>query len=182
MRVETGRLTTNANDLNYSGRSEDYRDGWLPFRRPRGNGLIIGVKRRIQFEHAFQNRPRVIAALSVINLRNFEDVLRDLGFRADSAETNKLRYTSASVETEGEEADGFTLLVALFFPGRTGPYLAHVLDTLRIDPARVQEARNGENIDPQGSASVTPNDRWMLDFYYLLGTIDVAWMATAKEP
>lgn len=137
----------------------------------------IGVKRRIKFRSAFQNPPKVISNLKLINLRSLDLVLKDLGYKPENEnETDRLRQLHVLSNVEQVDNEGFIMIVGVGLPARAGDELAR---HLQKDPPK--ESTIDDVIGFASSCQQQPQDNWMLKFYESIGTIEVSWLAQANE-
>lgn len=186
-RVEIDSLPSNSN-------AGDLGNPWTSWEEPVSpTTLYIGIKRRVEFKREFAAPPRVSTALGVINLYPVADRLQELGFKppdgGSSSEPVPLSYESAkapvairlkdlhvlSFATKAD-ARGFVLHVGIGLPTTAAEFLASVLQT-RDPPTDIVRGMLRYGQLPRGSEELTSDERWLVNFYTLVGSLNVTWTA-----
>jgi hypothetical protein len=186
-RVELGTVPSNSN-------AGDVANPWTIWEEPVTPAtLYVGIKRRIQFKHPFSVTPRVATALYVIDLYPIAERMRKLGYVPPidmaSREALSLSYSSdagqiterlkdvhiVSFAVDSNE-NGFVLEVGVGLPTKVGEFLASQLQKQEPPKGFVEGMRRYGQL-PGASNSLTADERWLANFYALVGTLGVTWMA-----
>jgi len=178
-RVETGHLTTDSNgDLNGA-----WANPWSQWVEPISEKVMyIGVQKRITFAKPFRRKPSVSTALSLIQLPRLDAALAALGYHeTDRAAADGLRQLQVETFVGDVTEANFTLYAGVGLPVKAGRYLEHELSTAAVDSGVVARMRNTRQVDPKTILPLSPDDRWMINFYMLVGTIDASWIAQAPQ-
>lgn len=170
-RVETGDVTSNSNDV-------DLNEFWTPWEFPvTTQTTYVGVQKRVRFGRPFQNNPQVITALRLVNLRPLIDVMRDLKYiPKDEHEESRLREVHLITQTDSITPNSFVLQVGIGLPTESAKQLVAYLQENRVDPEVERLMRRYRKISPQ-SRELSAEEKWMLNLYSFLGTVDVSWLA-----
>jgi hypothetical protein len=173
-RVESGSVESNSNGPELS-------TPWEPWEsRITERTTMVGVQRRVRFGKSFRNAPRVITALTLINARSLEEVLRDLGHSPSESEARRLRQLHITASAGAPSQDGFVLYVGVGMPSEGADVLIRTLQRAPVNQADLEIHRRFSKLDPK-SDTLTASERWMMNFYSLVGTVEVIWIATANE-
>ena len=155
--------------------------------------MYVGLKRRIQFKQPFDAIPRVATAFGLINVYPVGDRLTELGFRPPLASRvpstkpferledalpvgPRLRDIHLVSFAEAPDEKGFVLEVGVGLPTSAGKFLVEKLQDVRPPKGFVDEMRR-LNKFPGDQVTLSPEEQWLTNFYWLIGTIAVTWTA-----
>jgi hypothetical protein len=114
----------------------------------------------------------------VINVRSAAEVLGDLAYRApDEHLLARLRelHVVSFVETPTER--DFVLEVGVGLPTEPGKRLSSVLLQRPLSTALIDDMREHRQLKGEAPDS---DERWMANFYSMVGTFGLSWTAQAK--
>lgn len=186
-RVETDSLPSNSN-------AGDVQNPWRAWEEPiTPTTLYVGVRRWIVFRKPFSAIPRVSVSLGVINIYPMDDRLVQLGYVRPSepaaVEDVPLSYNSSEarigsrlrdfhVLSFSDETDekGFWLKVGIGLPTHPGEFLVSRLQK-REPPVGIIDGMRRYGQLPREGDSLTADERWLTNFYTLVGSFNVSWTA-----
>jgi hypothetical protein len=174
-RVETGDVTTNSNDT-------DLNETWTPWEFPVSTQTTyVGVQKKVRFGRPFQNNPQVMTALKLVNLRSLIDMMHELKYTPKSQnEETRLRELHIVTQTGTITPNGFILQIGVGLPTEAAKHFVTYLQENKIDPEVEAIMRRYRKISPK-SQGLSVEERWMINFYSTLGTLDVSWLAQVNE-
>jgi hypothetical protein len=176
-RIESGNVTSNANDTAHP---------WIPWWWQVSQRTVgIGLKREVKFSRPFQRQPRVTVALSAMDYPNLTSVFADFGPVPQDAEWKEsLRKVNITSQVDRVSNEGFELQVGI---GLRTPVAERLRDQLikkpnmnTSDPGSVAVMRNFGQLQNRLDA-LTGDEIWMVNFYRIIGTFDVTWIAQTDE-
>jgi hypothetical protein len=186
-RVEIAELPSNSN-------AGDQQNPWRAWQDPvSATTLYVGVRRRVEFKRPFTNIPRVGTALGVVNVYPMNERLMELGFvlpkeppssdpvalsyrTSDAPTVRRLRDFHVVTYADGEDEKGFWLKVGVGLPTNAGEFLVSVLQK-RQPPVGIIQGMRGYGQLRGDSDLLTPDERWLVNFYTLVGSFNVTWTA-----
>jgi hypothetical protein len=174
-RVETAWVTSNSN-----GRGTG--DAWQPWvYTPDETTVYIGLRRNIVFAKPFTKVPSVSTAFSLIDTESLDNILPGLGDKKIDKDTSaRLHQIHVITDTDAVNERSFDLLVGIGMPTTPGQYLRHVLSTTTPDAHLVERMKGMGQLDARHS-NLDPAESWMVNFFNIVGTINVSWIAQASE-
>jgi hypothetical protein len=176
-RIESGNVTSNANDTTHP---------WKPWWWQVSEGTVgIGVKCDVKFARAFQRQPKVTVALSAMDYPNLASVFAAFGPVPQDAEWREsLRKVNITSQVDRVSTEGFELQVGI---GLRTPVANRLRDHLinkpnmdGTDPWSVAAMRNFGQLQNRVGA-LSADEIWMVNFYRIIGTFDVTWLAQTDE-
>jgi len=177
LRVESGAVSSNN-----LGTGTDF--AWQPWsERLSDRTHYVGVQGHVKFKKAFEDKPQIVTALRLINLPPLNEVLRQLGHQESPDKMQRLHQLHVVAWTGYEGTDGFTLYVGIGLPDGGAIALISALNARQVQnsPDSPFEFHRQKGGLPAGQTieQLNPDQRWVMNFYTLVGTIDVSWIATA---
>lgn len=176
-RVEIASTTTNLN-------SENSTEVWQPwFHQVSERTAYIGLKRSVRFSKPFSHIPKVTSSLSLIDVTNIATLFKGLDAAATILKDKEIEKRLADLHLvtfpEYVHETDFMLNVGLGLPMECAKVLEHHLRTRPISPIPEDEILHllGR---PTASGSLTEREKWMLNFYHVIGTLNVSWLAQEK--
>ena len=175
-RVEVGTETSDTNTEASSWQT------WVDTPHGSTTTVYFGVKKRITFKEPFKFTPSVSSALSLVNIKSIKELL-DHGILLlqdiPEDEANRLQlHVVTFVESVSKE--GFELQVGLGAPAGVGKAIVGLLKKRETSKHEIDEAITFNHIKSRSFSEITKDENWLLNYYYLIGTIDITWIAQAR--
>lgn len=172
-RVEIGSSSSNTN-------LPDYERPWRKWNSPLTTvTTFVGVQRQVNFKAKFGHKPEIILAIKIENVRSLFDVINEIGCKnIEEKELERLKQTHIVTEISDVTNDSFILKVGIGMPSESAKCLASFLDET-VPSENSWKLSDGFNKFPIGTtiANLTPEQKWMFNFYEKVGTIEVVWTA-----
>ena len=172
-RVEIGSSSSNTN-------LPDYEKPWRKWNNPLTTvTTFLGVQRQVNFKAKFGHKPEIILAIKTENTRSLFDVIKEIGCKnIDESELDRLKQSHIVTEISDVTNDSFVLKVGVGMPSESAKCLANFLDE-KSPSENSWKLSDGFNRFPIGTtfANLTPEQKWMFNFYEKVGTIEIVWTA-----
>lgn len=173
-RVETGWVTSNSN-------GRDFGHPWRKWESyPEKRTAYVGIQRNVVFTKPFKKIPRVSTAFSLIDTKPLDSVLPALGDKNIDKDTARRLHDIHVITDSGDVSEnGFVVFVGIGLPTEPGEYLGHLFLTAPPDSQLVERMEMGQLDSAHGSLDL--DEAWMVNFFKIIGTINVSWIAQAPE-
>lgn len=142
----------------------------------------FGVKKMIKFKEPFVSTPSVSSSLSLVNTKSFNELLDQEILQLENLSEDEKHGLQLHVVTFVEyiTKEGFELQVGLGAPINIGDTIVDFLKNRDLQKNEIDDSITFNNIKSRSNTNMTSDERWMLNFYYVIGTIDITWIAQAK--
>jgi hypothetical protein len=172
-RVEIGASSSNTDIPNYE-------KPWRKWNKPHTTvTTFVGVQRQVNFKAKFGHTPEIILAIKTENTRSLFDVINEISCKnVDESELDRLKQSHIVTEISDVTNDSFLLKVGVGMPSEAAKCLTNFLDE-KSPSEKSWKLSDGFNRFPIGTtiANLTPEQKWMFNFYEKVGTIEVVWTA-----
>jgi hypothetical protein len=172
-RVENNDVVTNTND---------FANPWVPWIDTVSPTTVhLGVARDIKFERPFRNPPHISLGLRGLDVPDMTIVLTRLGFRPGSPRlADRIRHVHVTTDVGNVSTTGFRMLVGIGLPSEPAKFLQRQLqDADLVDREVVADMRTAGMLENHDV--LTSDEIWMSNFYTVIGTFQVAWIAQGEE-
>jgi len=151
---------------------------------PHGSTITryFGVRKLIKFDEPFKSIPTISSALSLVNVKTIDQLLEQ-GFLTykDIPKHENGRFESHVVTfVEQISKDGFELQVGLGMPTMIAENIINKLQKRNLQESEIHTVITSNYIKSRAINDITDDEKWLLNFHFIIGTIDVSWIAQAK--
>lgn len=173
-RVEMNHTITNSN-------GDDFANAWMPWEQPiTPHTMFLGVQRKVLFAEPFSTVPNVSTALSLIDLKQAEQVLIDLGYHRADHNSGLQDFHVVTLPTSITKK-GFTLQIGIGIQTTPGKFLAAKLQETQVESTFLAEMMRYNQLSDRSELKTTRDEQWMVNFYLYVGSVEVSWIAQAHQ-
>ncbi len=176
-RVENGEVISNSN-------GGDFKNPWRQWEESVSDTTVyLGIERFVNFERHFENPPDVTLGLILIDLSPMDIVLSRLNFKPqDPIMAERVHHVHVVTQVAGVNRDHFIVQIGVGLPTEAARGLAPPL-------TRELDAKDGDFIEhmrrfrqlENRSDGLNPGEIWLINFYRIVGSFKVTWIAQAAE-
>jgi hypothetical protein len=166
-------------DLTSNMQGDGETEHWRKFTDHRGKTCYLGIKRWVQFNRSFSHPPSVKTALSLIGItpnQALRDHFKDNSEVALSLE-RLLPFCWVDTSKDAIKNNGFVVTLGVHIPDPGSEALISYIQNYDLPTANADWydlALPGTKVHEYATNT---DDRWFINFYYLVGTLDATWFA-----
>jgi hypothetical protein len=176
-RVENGEVISNSN-------GSDFKNPWRQWEESVSDTTVyLGIERFVNFDRHFENPPDVTLGLSLIDLSPMDVVLSRVNFKPqDPLMAERIHHVHVVTQVAGVNRDHFIVQIGVGLPTEAARALAPPL-TRELDARDrdfIEHMRRFRQLENR-SDRLNPGEIWLINFYRIVGSFKVTWIAQAAE-
>jgi hypothetical protein len=177
--VETSRVEND--EVKSNSNANDFHNPWRQWQESVSPSTVyLGIERVVPFQRRFRSAPQVTLGMSLIDVPPMDLILFRFGFKpAEPKMSERIRHFHVVTKVADVTREHFILQLGIGLPTEAAKVLVEPLSAplnLAVDREFIDNMRLYRELENR-SDSLTPGETWLINFYRIVGTIDVTWIA-----